>query len=426
MPWSAAIETGKFMKIDVLNMKPIPRFVELMAIGVFLVLSHTYLSQAATLQEITDFGSNPSNLRMFLYVPDKVKAHPAILVGLHWCHGTAQAYFSGNQYRLLADQYGFIVIYPGCYSSDSCFDVHSQEALTHNGGSDPQGIISMVKYVIQNNNADSTRVFVTGHSGGGMMTNVMAGSYPEVFNAASGSATVPFACFAGGTSTWNDDCAKGRVTKTPDEWGGLVRAAYPGYTGPRPRIQLWHGANDDVLNPVNFDEAIEQWTNVLGVSPTPVSTESNQPYISYTRTRYTDNSGVIMLEAIKGGNQSHNVKISEMEVIKFLGLDKTTATGGRGPDGVNRAQTAGITLFVDKSPSGAVRLSIVLLPGRIRVDRYDLRGIKVATVADQYSSSGRLQIVWDGNGTDLSSGVCLLSIRVNGFPVGNYRFFFKE
>ena len=404
-------------------MKSIPRFFEITAIGVFFMLSHACSSQAATLKEITNFGTNPSNLKMFLYVPDNVKPHPAVLVGLHWCHGTAQAYFTGNQYRYLADQYGYIVIYPGCYSSDSCFDVHSPEALTHNGGSDPLGIISMVKYVIQNNSADSTRVFVTGHSGGGMMTNVMAGSYPEVFNAASGSATVPFACFAGGTSTWNDDCAKGRVTKTPEEWGDLVRAAYPGYTGPRPRIQLWHGASDDVLYPVNFDEAIEQWTNVLGLSQTPASTEPNQPYTTYTRSRYTDNSGVIMVEAIKGASQPHNVKISETEVIKFLGLDKITATNDQGPDGVNRARAAGATFFIDASPSGAVRLNIVSVPGRIRVDRFDLRGMKVATVVDRYSPTGRLQVVC---GTDFPAGVCLVSVKVNELPVGNYRVFFKE
>lgn len=416
-PWPPAqcnpIDQWRF-----LNMKPVHRFIKVLTLLVFFLLLVS-VPQAASLKEITNFGSNPSNLKMFLYVPDNVKTHPAILVGLHWCHGTAQAYFNGNQYHSLAYQYGFIMIYPGCYSSDSCFDVHSPEALKHNGGGDPLGIISMIKYVIRNNNADSTRVFVTGHSGGGMMTNVMAGSYPEVFNAASGSATVPFACFAGGTSSWNDDCAKGRVTKTPVEWGDLVRAAYPGYTGPRPRIQLWHGANDDVLYPVNFDEAIEQWTNVLGVHSTPASTESNQPLASYTRTRYTDNSGVVMVEAIKGGDQPHNIKISETEVIKFFGLDKTTATGDGGKYDGDRAHTAGTSLVVEKSLSGVVRLTVVSLPGRIGIDIYSLKGAKVATIADEYCPNGRLHIVWDR--ASFPTGVCLLSIKVNGSFAGGRR-----
>ena len=395
------------------------RFITSVAVGTLVLLQLPSALRAASLKEITNFGSNPSNLKMFLYVPDNVKTHPAILVGLHWCHGTAQAYFNGNQYHSLADTYGFIMICPGCYSSDSCFDVHSPEALKHNGGSDPLGIISMIKYVIQNYNADSARIFVTGHSGGGMMTNVMAGSYPEVFNAASGSATVPFACFAGGTSTWNDDCAKGRVTKTPAEWGDLVRAAYPGYSGPRPRIQLWHGANDDVLYPVNFEEAIEQWTNVLGVSLTPTSTESNQPLTLYTRTRYTDHSGVVMVEAIKGGNQPHNIKLSETEVITFFGLDKTTATGNGGMYDIDRAYPAGTSLVVEKSRSGIVRITVVSLPGRIGIDICNLSGVKVATIADQYSPTGRLRIVREQ--TSIPAGVCLLSIKVNGLFAGGCR-----
>ncbi|MBN1577399.1 MAG: PHB depolymerase family esterase [Chitinispirillaceae bacterium] len=378
---------------------------------------------SASLREITNFGDNPGNLKMFLYVPDNVKPHPAILVGLHWCHGTAQAYYNGNQYRSLADKYGFVVIYPGCYSSDSCFDVHSQEALTHNGGSDPLGIISMIRYVIKNNNGDSTRVFVTGHSGGGMMTNVMAGSYPGVFNAASGSATVPFACFAGGTSPdgWNDDCARGKVTKTPQEWGDLVRKAYPGYSGPRPRMQLWHGANDDILYPVNFQEAIEQWTNVLGVSQTPSTTESNKPLASYTRTRYTDNSGTVMVEAIKGLNQSHNITISEAEVVAFFGLDKTVEVDGNDSRRISRYQLSGTSLALRRTAPGIYCFTLASPPGRIAIDLYDLNGANVATIAETYSTNGNAEIVWDGSTPDRASfpaAACILLIKVNGSSAG--------
>ena len=49
-------------------------------------------------------------------------------------------------------------------------------------------------------------------------------------------AGVPFACFATTNgSEWNSDCANGTIIRTPQAWGDLVRGAYPGYTGPRPR-----------------------------------------------------------------------------------------------------------------------------------------------------------------------------------------------
>ena len=70
------------------------------------------LATAASLQEVQDFGNNPSRARMFVYVPDKVAASPPILVAIHYCGATANVYFTGTGYRALSDQHGFIVIYP--------------------------------------------------------------------------------------------------------------------------------------------------------------------------------------------------------------------------------------------------------------------------------------------------------------------------
>ncbi len=103
----------------------------------------------------------------------------------------------------------------------------------------------------------------------GLTTNVLLGLYPDVFVAGAAFSGVPFGCFATTNgSEWNSDCANGLITKTPQQWGDLVRNAYPGYTGPRPRMQTWHGTNDEVLRYPNFGEQIKQWTNVLGVSQT--------------------------------------------------------------------------------------------------------------------------------------------------------------
>ena len=50
-----------------------------------------------------------------------------------------------------------------------------------------------------------------------MMTNVMAGSYPDLFQAASVYSGVPFACFAG-DNAWNSACAEGEIQMTGEEW----------------------------------------------------------------------------------------------------------------------------------------------------------------------------------------------------------------
>ena len=228
---------------------------------------------AATLTQVTNFGTNPTNTQMWLYKPDKLQryasshcsrniasrivdsATPPLLVAMHYCTGTAQAYYSGTEYHTLADKYGFIVIYPNAPDPGGCWDVHTNATLTHNAGGDSLGIASMVRYAISTYKVDSTRVFATGTSSGAMMvcgsltspfysphyllpqTSVLMGAYPDLFAAGSAFAGVPYACFAG-SSLWNSQCANGQLTKTAQQWGDLVRSGYPGYTGTRPRVQV--------------------------------------------------------------------------------------------------------------------------------------------------------------------------------------------
>ncbi|MGW7541919.1 extracellular catalytic domain type 1 short-chain-length polyhydroxyalkanoate depolymerase [Streptomyces sp. NPDC054770] len=283
---------------------------------------------AATLTEVTGFGENPSNLQMYVYVPNSVTAHPAVVVAVHWCGGSAPAMYSGTEWAALAEQYGFVVVYPSVTRASKCFDVSSPQALRRGGGSDPVGIRSMVGWVTANYAADTGKVFVTGISSGAMMTNVLLGDYPDVFAAGAAFSGVPFGCFATTDgSEWNSACSGGTVTHTPQEWGDLVRAAYPGYTGPRPRMQLWHGTDDTTLAYANFGEEIKQWTNVLGTSQTPAATDS--PVGGWTRTRYGATGDQAPVEAISIQGVGHNLYTYGMaaRALTFFGLD----SGGTAP-----------------------------------------------------------------------------------------------
>ncbi|MEV5437563.1 PHB depolymerase family esterase [Streptomyces sp. NPDC052682] len=281
----------------------------------------------ATLREVTNFGTNPSNLQMYLYVPDHVAAHPAVVVAVHYCTGSGPAMYNNTEYASLADRYGFIVVYPSVTRASKCFDVSSPQALRRGGGSDPVGIKSMVDWVVRTYDADTGRIFATGISSGAMMTNVLLGVYPDVFAAGAAFAGVPFGCFATTDgSEWNSACANGTVIRTPQQWGDLVRGAYPGYTGPRPRMQLWHGTEDDVLRYPNFGEMIKQWTNVHGVSQTPAATDS--PQSGWTRTRYGGTGDRAPVEAISLRGVGHNVYANGMaaRVLTFFGLDSSGPT----------------------------------------------------------------------------------------------------
>ncbi|KAH9484830.1 putative acetylxylan esterase A [Psilocybe cubensis] len=287
-------------------------FLRLLSVS-FLAVTYVLAAQNS-LQQVTNFGSNPTNVGMYLYRPNGLAANPALIVAIHYCTGTAQAYFSGTQYANLADSLkSFIVIYPNAPDSGGCWDVHTSATLTHNAGGDSLGIASMIRYAISNYGVDPARVFVTGTSSGAMMTNVLAGAYPDLFAAGSAWAGVPYSCFSG-PGMWNSACATGQLTKTAQQWGDLVRNGYPGYTGPRPKMQLWHGTQDETLNYNNHLEGIKQWTNVFGYSSTPVSTQSNSPLSGWTRNTYGPN-----FQAISAPT-THNIPVQANEVLTWFGL----------------------------------------------------------------------------------------------------------
>jgi poly(hydroxyalkanoate) depolymerase family esterase len=295
----------------------------------------TARAEAASLQRVANWGASgvPATASMYIYVPDRPATKPPILVLSHYCGGTASNVFGQAQTGGIvraADMYGFIIVVP--QTSNNCWDVGSTKALTHDGGGDTHAVAQMVKYAITTYQANADRVYATGDSSGAMMTEALLAVYPEVFKGGSEFAGVPAGCWAAGNpdGSWSSQCAGGQVTHTAQEWGNLARAMYPGYSGHRPRVQLFHGDADSTINYRNHTEAIKQWTNVLGLSTDPTTTEtvtlgSHQA----TRQRWQNSCGYVVLDAFtsRGGDHGPSDAIFNASfVVPFLALDKTDAT----------------------------------------------------------------------------------------------------
>ncbi|OCB87628.1 carbohydrate esterase family 1 protein [Sanghuangporus baumii] len=252
------------------------------------------------LVQVTNFGPNPTNVGMFVYRPARLANPLPLIMAIHYCSGTAQAYFQGTQYANLADTHGFMVIYPNAPDSGGCWDVHTQATLTHDAGGDSLGIVSQRSY-------DDER---------------SDGRYPDVFKAGSAFSGVPFGCFAG-PDMWNSQCSTGQLIMTPEQWGDLVRNAYPGFNGTRPKFQFWHGTADTTLYPQNFWEDIKQWTNVFGVSQTPTSNITNNPLPGYSRASFGPNVQAILAQGV-----GHTVPEQANDVLNWFGISDVTPGSG--------------------------------------------------------------------------------------------------
>jgi len=114
---------------------------------------------------------------------------------------------------------------------------------------------------------------------------------------------------------WNSSCALGKIIDSQQQWANVVYGMYPGYSGPRPRMQIYHGSADTALYPQNFNETIKQWTGVFGYSMTPQQIQTNTPLPGYTTYTYGPN-----VQGIYAMGVGHTVPIQGTQDLKWFGF----------------------------------------------------------------------------------------------------------
>lgn len=315
------------------------------------VLSTTLAASAhaAKLQLVSNWGASgvPSDVSMYIYVPDKVATNPPLVTVSHFCGGSAQAVFGqASGIASAADQYGFILVVPSNANASGangrCWDVTSGKAQTREGGGDPQAILQMVKYAISKYKVNANRVYATGDSSGGMMTELLLALYPDTFQAGSAFAGVPAGC----SNVFDGSGLCGRTAQTAAQWGDRVRAMAPGYSGHRPRVQLFHGDADSTITFKNQAEAIKEWTNVLSLSAAPTSTQSGLTLGTHQASRqsWKDTCGYTVLDVFTSSGGDHgpsDALFVAKYVLPFMGLDSQAAVNAAVDPQVQQCGTGG-------------------------------------------------------------------------------------
>jgi len=83
--------------VDLLRLLP-------MADGLRLAEFGRSADSSSPLEEVTGFGDNPGNLRMFAFVPAQLQKPRALVVVLHGCGQTASGYDLGAGWSTLAER----------------------------------------------------------------------------------------------------------------------------------------------------------------------------------------------------------------------------------------------------------------------------------------------------------------------------------
>ncbi|GAA2382136.1 PHB depolymerase family esterase [Streptomyces viridochromogenes] len=257
---------------------------------------------AASLQEVTGFGSNPGALRMFRYVPDGLPAGRPVVVALHGCTQNAAGYGTGGGWLQLADRWKFSVVLPQQQSANnlsSCFNWFQTGDIARGQG-EAASIAQMVDRQLADTSGDASRVQVTGLSAGGGMTAVMMAAYPEKFAAGGIVAGLPYGCAQAAGSPYV--CMYVGATQTARQWGDRVRAARPGYTGPWPTLVAFQGTADYTVKPVNMTDLTRQWTDAHG---TDQSADASDTVAGFPHQVFRDASGRAVVETYSLTGMGH-------------------------------------------------------------------------------------------------------------------------
>src|SRR5215472_873472 len=258
------------------------------------------------LREMTGFGANPGDLRMFVYAPRHLPPKAPLVMSLHGCTQTADEYDHGTGWSSLADSLGFAVVYPQQQPANNpknCFSWFLPGDIARGHG-EAHSIREMGEHAIATFASDRGKVFVTGLSAGGAMASVMLATYPEVFSGGAIIAGLPYGCASNVQQAFEamftEQGYAARVL------GDTVRAASR-HRGPWPKISVWHGTGDPIVKPSNSEAIIRQWTNVHGLSESP----SHQEIIERgTRRVWSDANGEALIEAFSISGMGHGVPLA--------------------------------------------------------------------------------------------------------------------
>jgi len=217
---------------------------------------------------IAGFGSNPGRLSMFVHVPAVAPTRGApLIVLLHGCGQSAVGFARDNGWTALADRLGIPLVLPeqsGDNNHGRCFNWFRPNHVGRELG-EALSIRQMVAAAIDRFGSDPARVYLAGLSAGGAMTAALLAAYPDVFAAGAVVAGLPVGA-ASGTTEALRRMAEAGPDRSPDEWAAQVRHAAPvGYAGPWPRLSIWHGSADRVVDPANARLLAGQWATVHGL-----------------------------------------------------------------------------------------------------------------------------------------------------------------
>jgi poly(hydroxyalkanoate) depolymerase family esterase len=262
----------------------------------FLLLASCQLISQNNLVEITNFGINKGNLEMYVYKPTNNDMGVPLVVVLHGCAQTANEIAEQSGWNTLADSNNFMVLYPQQKVENNlnkCFNWYENLDISKNDG-ESDTIREMIQYAIQNYDIDPSKIFISGMSAGGAMTNVLLANYPDLFDSGAILSGIPFKAANDLTTAYA--AMQGKIEKSDEEWVASISNNNLNYNGEYPKVVIVHGGDDPFVKVKNAEIIEMQWKGIhkIETEPTIVPEFNGNPDIS--KTTYLKNNCPVIVK----------------------------------------------------------------------------------------------------------------------------------
>ncbi len=262
-------------------------------------------TRSASLADLRDFGSNPGELRAKYFVPDGLAENAPLVVVLHGCGQSAADYDNGSGWSTLAHEAGFALLFPEqtrTNNANLCFNWFAPGDIRHGSG-ESLSIRQMIDAMIMAHGLDRRQIFITGLSAGAAMALALMSNAPHAFAGGAVIAGVPYGSAASMPEAF--DRMRGLGLPNADSVAAMARAAAPD-DGPWPKLSVWQGSNDTIVDGANADVIARGWAQLHGLTVATGEERVN----GHRRRLWRDRDGAVRVEAFTLTDLGHGTPIT--------------------------------------------------------------------------------------------------------------------